>query len=540
MKINITIKTFLLIGIIACTNQTEKMVNPVKKKVEQFAEFELKADLISLSQNQRQMISIFLEISDIMDDLFWKQAYGNKSKLLDTISDSYLKKFVEINYGPWERLNENKSFVEGIGEKPKGANFYPTDMTEDEFKALEDNSKTSLYTVINRNEEGNLISVPYSVAYKEELQKAADLLKKAAKLAEDPGFKKYLELRAEAFLTDNYQPSDMAWMEMKSNTLDFVVGPIENYEDKLFGYKAAFEAYVLVKDKEWSEKLDHYATLLPVLQKNLPVEDKYKQESPGSDSDLGAYEVLYYAGDCNAGSKTIAINLPNDEEVQLAKGSRRLQLKNAMQAKFDKILVPIANELIVEDQRQSLTFKAFFEDVMFHEVAHGLGIKNVIGQDISVREALKNHYSSLEEGKADILGLYLITELVNMNELETDLIDTYTTFLAGIFRSIRFGTSSAHGVANLMRYNYFKEMGAFTRSEEGLYSVNFEKMKAAMTSLSEKILVIQGDGDYAKADTFIKKYGVMPEELRADLDKINQKGIPVDIVFKQGAEVLEL
>jgi hypothetical protein len=486
------------------------------------------------------MIPLLIDIAKIMDEIFWTQAYGDKVELLDTIDDEHTREYIKINYGPWDRLNNNQPFVDGVGEKPKGANFYPADMTVEEFEDFEAEDKKSLYTLVRRAEDGSLKTIPYHVAYKEKVQKATALLRQAAGLAEDTGFKKYLNLRAEALETDEYLASDMAWMDMKTNDIDFIVGPIENYEDQLFGYKAAHEAFILIKDQEWSERLAKYATMLPDLQKGLPVDEKYKQEEPGTNSDLGAYEVVYYAGDCNAGSKTIAINLPNDERVQLEKGSRRLQLKNAMQAKFDKIMIPISKELIDPDQQENVTFKSFFENTMFHEVAHGLGIKTTINTGESVRAALKEQYSALEEGKADILGLYMVTRLNEQEEIEGDLMDNYVTFLAGIFRSIRFGSSSAHGKANLVRFNYFKDAGAFKRSEEGTYSVDMEKMQEAMNSLSELILTIQGEGEYEKAKQLIEENAVIGEQLEADLQRLEEENIPVDIVFNQGLEVLNL
>ena len=283
---------------------------------------------------------------------------------------------------------------------------------------------------------------------------------------EDPQFAAYLRLRADALLSGEYQASDLAWMDMKSNPIELVIGPIETYEDALFGYRAAFETFVLLKDQAWSERLARFAQYMPDLQRGLPVPGEYKAEMPGSDADLNAYDVLFVAGDANSGSKTIAINLPNDEEVQLAKGTRRLQLKNAMRAKFDRILVPIADELIADDQRHHVTFDAFFGNTMFHEVAHGLGIKNTLGGRSTVRAALKEHASALEEGKADILGLYMVQRLREMGEItEGELMDDYVTFLAGIFRSVRFGASSAPGQANMVPFNYFQEAGACTRDE---------------------------------------------------------------------------
>ncbi len=386
-----------------------------------------------------------------------------------------------------------------------------------------------------------MTAIPYSRQFETQFKNAADHLVRAAQLADDPEFKSYLVARAKALLTDEYRESDLLWMDMKNNPVDIVIGPIETYEDQLFGYKAACEAYVLIKDLAWSEKLGKYADLLPELQKNLPVDDEYKREKPGTDSDLNAYDVIYYAGDCNAGSKTIAINLPNDEEVQLKKGTRRLQLKNAMRAKFDEILVPLADVLIVEDQRQHITFDAFFANTMFHEVAHGLGIKYTITDGGRVREALQEHSSALEEGKADILGLYMVTQLLESGELsEGRLEDYYITFMASIFRSVRFGASSAHGRANMLRFNFFEEQGAFTRESSGQYRVNIEKMKQAMTQLSRKILTIQGDGDYDAAATFVDEMGFVGSMLKADLERVNRAGIPTDIVFEQGKQVLGL
>lgn len=512
--------------------------------LEKYTSFTLTTDLDALTENERQMIPLLIEAGKAMEEIFWMQAYGNRAELLDGVADPNLRRFMQINYGPWDRLDGNEPFIEGVGPKPEGANFYPVDMTAAELEAAaeENPALTSLYTMVRRaDQDGELVAIPYHEFFAEPMQRAATLLSQAAALAEDPGLKRYLELRAQALVTGDYLESDRAWMDMKDNIIDVVIGPIETYEDQLFGYKAAAEAYVLVKDRAWSERLTRYAALLPALQQGLPVDDAYKQETPGSDSDLGAYDAIYYAGDCNAGSKTIAINLPNDERVQLEKGTRRLQLKNAMQAKFDKILVPIAGVLIDDDQREHVTFDAFFGNTMFHEVAHGLGIKNTITGSGTVREALRDHASAIEEGKADVLGLYMVTELIEQGEWDGALIEHYTTFLASIFRSIRFGTSSAHGRANLIRFNFFKEMGAFTRDDEtGTYRINPDNIRPAIDALSEKILTLQGDGDYEAVQAFVDQYQQMDPQLEADLARLAEAGIPVDIVFEQGVEVLGL
>lgn len=537
---------FLLLFLVSCSDKKQAENNTTqniaKERLKIYAPVRLTADLSHLSENEKKMLLLFIEAAKEMDKIFQKQAYGNLDSLLSTISDSATRAFVKINYGPWDRLDGDKPFVPGFGAKPAGANFYPQDMTKEEFEKFSAEGKQSLYTVLRRSEKGELNIIPYHVAYKAEVEKAAELLKQAAELAEDKSLKKYLELRVNALLTDDYTASDIAWLDMKTNGIDVVIGPIETYEDKLFGYKAANEAYVFIKDKEWSKRLERYAAFLPELQASLPVDGKYKRESPGTDSELNAYDVVYYAGDCNAGSKTIAVNLPNDEEIQVKKGTRRSQLKNAMRAKFDKILVPIANTLIAEDQRKHITFDAFFGNTMFHEVAHGLGIKQTINGKGTVREALKEKASALEEGKADILGLYMVTKLFKKGEIkEGELMDNYVTFLAGIFRSVRFGASSAHGKANMLRFNYFLEHGAFTRDDAtGTYRVNFEKMQDAMNSLSALILTLQGNGDYEGVAKLMEEKGNISPALQKELDKLAGLGIPVDIVFEQGTEVLGL
>ncbi|MEO2281610.1 dipeptidyl-peptidase 3 family protein [Pseudoalteromonas pernae] len=519
-----------------------QLVNIEASRLEIYTDFELNTDLSHLSGNQKKMLAKLIDASKIMDDLFWKQAFsGDKAQFLATLDNNQAQQFADINYGPWDRLNGDQVFLSGYEPKPAGAQFYPADMSKEELEASKVADKTGLYSIIKRDEQGKLYSVPYSKEYAAELEAAAKLLREASELADDKEFANYLSMRADALISDEYQASDFAWMDMKNNPIDVVIGPIETYEDQLFGYRAAFESYVLVKDMAWSERLAKFAQFLPELQTGLPVADEYKQEVPGSDADLNAYDVIYYAGHSNAGSKTIAINLPNDEQVQLEKGTRRLQLKNAMRAKFDKILMPIAAELIVPEQRKHITFDAFFANTMFHEVAHGLGIKNTITGKGTVRQSLQEHASALEEGKADILGLYMVEQLLNKGEItEGTIEDYYVTFMAGIFRSVRFGASSAHGKANMIRFNFFKQEGAFSKDENGLYKVDMEKMAAAMAKLSNLILTLQGDGDYQKVDQLVATMGDIKPELAADLEKLSQANIPVDVNFIQGKKVLGL
>lgn len=535
-------KLILELGGLGRSIVLEQFDRMIERKTREYALVDLTADISHLSENQHELLRLLFRVADIMEEIYWSQVFPDRDAAMSVMVDEDVLRFFQINYGPWERLNGNLPYLSGYGAKPAGSGFYPADITREEFEALEDPAKTGLYTLVTRNADGDLEVIPYHVAYAEQVQQAAGLLQEAAALAEDEGFRKYLELRADALLSDDYLASDMAWMDMKENDIDFVVGPIENYEDALYNYKAAHESFLLIKDKSWSERLAYINSVLPEMQRNLPVPDAYKREVPGSNSDLGAYDVIYYTGDCNAGSKTIAINLPNDERVHASKGSRKLQLKNAIRYKFEKILVPISNVLITEEQREHVTFDAFFENVMFHEVAHGLGLNHTINGKGTVRSALMEQNSALEEGKADILALYLITQMHERGMLgERDLMDNYVTFMASIFRSIRFGVASSHGKANMIRFYYFQEQDAFTKDPEtGTYSINFEKMQEAMNSLANLILTIQGNGDYETARSLVEEKGFIREELQADLERLKEMNIPVDIVFNQGPELVGL
>ena len=533
-----------MLAAVGCKSKKDCTADPeIQQKVNEYAEFELTSDLIqTLSPNEKELVKIFIEIGKVMDEIYWDQYFGNENrKSLDTICDPAIRAFANIQYGAWDRLDSEKPFIPGYGERPLGCNFYPQDMTKEEFEALDDTLKNSQYSVIRRDENGKLYVLPYHEAYKEQLAKVDVLLEKAIALAENPGLKKYLEARREAFKTDDYFESDMVWMDMKDSKLDFVVGPIENYDDGVNGLKCSHEAFVLVKDEQWSNDLSKFAALLPEMQKILPCEDKYKKEVPGTDCDINVYDVVYYAGDCNAGSKTIAINLPNDERVQLAKGSRRLQLKNAMKAKFDNIMTPIAKLMVCDEQVDSVTFNAFFGNTCYHEVAHGLGIKNTITGRGPCRQALGAQYSAWEEAKADVCGLFLTEQLIERGLItNTTVNQNYITFIAGILRSVRFGATEAHGVANIMCYNYFEEHGAFTRNAQGKYVIDVEKAREAARGWAALIIKMEGDGDMQAAMAYSSKNGKIGTKLQKDLDAIRDANIPRDIIYKQGAQVLGL
>ena len=543
-KLSVIVMAITMLAAVGCKGKKTVEPDPeIQQKVNEYAEFRLTSDLIAgLSDNEKQLVKIFIEIGKVMDEIYWDEYFGYDNRAsLDTIADPAIRAFANIQYGAWDRLDSERPFIPGYGERPLGANFYPVDMTAEEYDALADPLKESQYSVIRRNADGQLVVLPYHEAYATELAKVDSLLGEAIALADNAGLRTYLEARREAFRTDDYFQSDMVWMDMKDSKLDFVVGPIENYDDALHGLKCSHEAFVLVKDEQWSSDLSKFAALLPEMQRLLPCEDKYKKEVPGTDCDINVYDVVYYAGDCNAGSKTIAINLPNDERVQLRKGSRRLQLKNAMQAKFDNIMVPIANLMLTPDQVSKVTFNAFFGNTCYHEVAHGLGIKNTVTSHIPCRQALGAQYSAWEEAKADVCGLFLTEQLIERGLITNSTVEeNYITFIAGILRSVRFGATEAHGVANIMCYNFFKEQGAFSRDENGLYVIDVEKARAAARLWAAFIIKTEGDGDAAAAKAYSDVNGKISPELQADLDAIRDANIPRDIIYNQGAEVLGL
>lgn len=513
---------------------------PGQQAASAYKEVDLTTDLTKLSKEEQEVLKLLMQAAAYADGIFRVQSGGSAyENLFANITDPATKQRWNINYGPWDRLNNDQPFVKMAGIKPAGAGFYPTDMTKEEFETWNNPEGKSPYTMIQRDQSGKLKSIWYHDYFQREVSSITQTLNNAAAITTDPELKTYLTERANALSTDMYGASDVAWLQMKNNHLDLIIGPIENYEDKLFGLKTSYEAYVLVKDMEWSSRLAHYAELLPKLQASLPGNPKIREQEVGMDSQLAAYDVVYYAGDCNSGSKTIAVNLPNDEDIQQKFGTRRSQLKNTMRAKYDHILVPIADVLIAKEQRKHITFDAFFSNVMFHEVAHGLGVKSTFDGKQTVRESLKEQYSWLEEEKADVLGLWLIGQLYQMGEMkEGVMMDHYVTFLAGIFRSCRFGASSAHGSANMHTFNYLSERKAFSKDEKsGLYVVNEENMKKGINELAAHILELQGQGNYIVV-TKEKIKATMDDMLVKDLSKVTAMNIPVDLVFNQGPKML--
>ena len=513
----------------------------VKAQLEKFAPVEIDYDKSILSEKDQQVARKLVEASQYIDEIFFNQVYSLNENILTALKQSnelnnkvYLEYF-KIMYGPFDRLEEHEPFI-NKAQKPPGANFYSEKITKEEIlKWIEDHPEDradfeSNFTVIKKSGFG-LKAIPYSEVYKKLLEPAAILLKEAAALSENESLKKFLNSRAAAFASNDYYQSDMDWMDLDSQ-IEVVIGPYEVYEDALMNYKAAFESFITVVDPVESKKLAVVAEHLDNMEKNLPYKDEYKNFSRGNFSPIKVVQEIYTAGDTRAGVQTLAFNLPNDERVREAKGSKKVLLKNVQEAKFNKILMPIAEKVIENSQVDQVSFDAYFNHILLHEVSHGLGPGTLTlpnGEKSTVNKMLSETYSSIEEAKADICGNYNVQYLIDTGvmpkELEKSL---YVTYLAGIFRSVRFGIQEAHGQANMIQFNYLMANDAFKFDEKlKRFSVNHNKIKRAVKDLAHILLTIEAEGDYDAAKTLIKNYGVMTESMQYALD--NLEGIPVDI-----------
>ncbi len=523
-------------------NAQDKKLCELQKEIDKFVPVQLDFDKTLINDNQKQVLLHLIEAAKLMDEIFLRQVYSKNIMLRDKLSKGTTElekkeyELFDLFKGPFNRLDHNKPFIEGIGPKPLGANFYPEDMTKEEFNEyLKLNPKKvkdfeSNFTVIKRV-EGDLVAIPYSEEYKEFLVKAAEHLNKAAEISKNKSVKDYLKKRAKAFLTNDYFESDMAWMDMKDNAIEVVIGPYEVYEDELFGYKAAFEAFVNVKDPVESQKLEMVAKYLVDLEKNLPIEDKYKNFNRGNSSPIAVVYEVFSGGDTKAGVQTTAYNLPNDERVREAKGSKKVMLKNIAKAKFDKILTPIVKIAMDDNVVKQTSFNAFFTHTLLHEMSHGIGpgIITIKGKKTSVNRELKDLYSTIEEAKADTLGVYNSFFFVDKGEFEQGFdLEIVSTFIGGIFRSVRFGINEAHGGANAIIFNYLQDEGVIVYDGNAeKFSVNLDKAKAGFTKLAKELLMIEALGDYKKAQAFVEKYVVIRPEMKKVLDKL--ESVPVDI-----------
>jgi hypothetical protein len=505
----------------------------------------LTTDLAPLTAHERTMLPILIEAADLMEDVYWREVVGPREEALASVQDPRLRRKFEINAGPWDRLSGDEPFIPNVGERPKGARFYPPDMTVEEFDRAADKEAgeafRGTYTIVRRDVGGRLEAVPYHVAFATQSRRAADLLRQAARLADDAGLRRYLEVRATALETDDYRPSDEAWMDMKSNRVDIVIGPIEVYDDKLLGCKASHQAIVLIRDLAWSQRLIRYRAMLPRLQAALPVPSTYQSEEPGLDADLNVYDAVYHSGFANRPPVASAINLPNDEEVALTKGTRRLQLKNVMRAKFEAIVVPIARAILPEDQLAALTFDAWFEGIMFHEIAHGLGLHHTIDRKRTVRHALRDQATAVEEQKADVLGQFMLQWLAENDEPDhAPRLGHVVAHVTDFFRLLRFGGASPYARISASELTYLIARGGVERDNAGRYRVDVELASAAFAQMATRLLTIQGDGDHAGAIRWYEETGRSGTGFRAEIERLAKSTIPIDVVFEQGPDVLGL
>ena len=530
-----------------------KPVDDVKKQDASLAPVEIAFDDSQLDENEKKALQLLVKAAKYMDDIFLKQVYSKNEALAKELREgkhpdySALYNYFKVNFGPFDRLDEDLPFINTKELKPKGANFYPEDITKEEFeKWLTDHPQdkaafTSNFTIIRR-EEGKLKAIPYSQAYADHLKPAADLLKQAAELIENKSLKTYLNSRADALSSNDYFQSDMDWVDLKDHNIEIVIGPYEVYEDALFGYKAAFECFITLVDKEESKKLSALAGYLDEMEKHLPYDDKYRNFKRGASSPVIIANEVFTAGDTKAGVQTTAFNLPNDERVREAKGSKKVMLKNVARAKFDKCWIPIVNTVLAESDLPYISFDSYYNHVLMHEVAHGLGpgIIEKNGKKTTVNQELKDLYSVIEETKADILGLWNLGFMVDKGFFPKELKGKmHVSHLGGIFRSVRFGTHSAHGGANLIQLNYIMDKGGFQYNEEtARFSVNRDKVNEAVKALSHEVLMIEALGDYERAKALVDKYRVVTPALEKALDML--KAVPIDIkpVFAIEKEIL--
>lgn len=528
MKKNVFILALAIIAMVSCKQKSQ---SPFEWNVTKYAVVDIEApDLSGITDNGKEVLNLYRFAADEVDAIYWEQYFGDKQALLDSITDPVQKTFAEINYGPWDRLN-GKSFIEGYADRAPGAGFYPADMTVEEFNAYDNPDKNSPYTLIRRADDGSLETVWYHDAYAEHIEKIANYLKAAADITIKPSVRKYLLSKIEALRTDRYYDSGIAWLDMDDSKMDLVIGPNEAADDQLMGLKRSYEAFVLLKKEARTKELMQFVSRIGEFQQNLPGDPAYKTFQPGTGSNIFSCDALYYAGKANAGVKVIALNLPFDNDVQRDKGSRTILLENIIKAKYDNIIAPAGKVLLNSDATEHLVSEAFFWNIVFREVAHGLGVKETVNGKGSVEQALGNVAPTLEEVKANTAGVLLVCQLQKNFDIHRIFgkEDALTTFFVSNVRSERFGEGSSLGRANILIHNYLREAGAFERKPSGKYTLNISKMEEALSDLTALVLKIQATGDKAAADELEAKYSKLSSDYEADRQSLALEGIPADI-----------
>ncbi len=523
---------YTLIGLVLLISCKENKTTGIQRKVNNYEVVKISApDLSHISDNGKEVLNLYRFIADEADKIYWKQCFGDKTEM-EKLADPFEREYALINYGPWDRIT-GKSFVKGYGDRPEGANFYPSDMSHTEFNNYDNAAKYSPYTLIRRDENGKLKVSWYHDEYKEHIDKMCNYLTAAADITIKPSVKNYLLKKAEALRTDNYYESNLAWLEMTDSKMDLIVGPNENPDDQLYGLKNSYEAFVLLKDVEKTEEISSYTSRMREFQQLIPCEEKYRQFVPEKTSHIFACDAIYYAGEANAAIKVIALNLPYDTRVQKEKGTRTIIMKNILDEKFNRIVFPTGRVLIEKDQQRHIDSYAFFWNTVFREVSHGLGVKETLDKKVAYN-ALGNQAFTIEDIKANLLGVFLSCEMIRRHQIP-DIItkeDALTTYFANVLRSERFGENGPLGRVNLIIYNYLKEKGGFYRNESGKYLLDYTKFHEGIKEGIAEIMKIQATGDIDAARNLVKKYSIISKEYRTDTMNLGLEGVPVDIRFE--------
>ena len=515
-------------------NQETKTQLTIQDRINQYAPIKLNPDTASLTDKQKKFLQLLIEASSYVNDILWLQNFGDKQEILSKITDKDTLTYVKINFGPWDYVRNNEPFITGYGKKPAGANFYPNDIKYLPFIQMPFSDKLSMHTIIKRNPEDNtLYTVPYNEAYKEQIEKITKKLQEAIQYCDNEQFKKYLEEKIKTLQTDDYYTSDALWMDIKDRKIDIIIGAYDTELDKFLNLKAAYEAFVMIRNDEWTNKLASYIKLLPTLQKSLPVEDSYKNQKLAIGTDMVVCDLVYVGGYSDFGPKQIAITRPMEGKVTMEKGTRKIQFMNVTNAKFQKILYPIAQLLVDSSQAQKVSTKAFFESNFFFEISEGLILKKTINNKGTVKSALKDFYNIARNIHNDVMRLYLLSILANHKELDVDIESSYVTYLADMFRSIRFGTAHSQAKAAIINLNFFLEKGAITKNKKtGKYKIDYDKMKKAVKEQTYNILIIEGNGDYKSLKEMYNKYSYLNKDIEKDIAKVNNSNIPIDIRFE--------
>ena len=511
----------------------------IRERLNQYTPITLNVDLSTLSNAQKQVVANLIKAAKFVNIIFCKQSFDKGPAFLSTLNDSDSIAYFHINYGPWDRLENNAPFVTNVKKRPLGANFYPHDIKYLPFLQFKDDKKTDAYTIIRRHDDGSLFSVPYHEFFKPEIDSIVHYMRLAAEICPNKDFKNYLNQRIQAIETDQYIESDKTWMALKNNTIDFVIGAFETEEDQFLNLKTAYEAMVLLKDNAWTEKVKSIKTLLPDLKSKLPVEQKYKDALASiNKTDIIAYNVLYFSGFDNAGPKHITLTRPMNPRTVIETGSRKLEFENIIEAKFNSILKPIANIMIDKTQVNNLKANAFFENSLFYEIGDGFFFKQLINGDKDVKNALKEHYNTIKKINNDILRLFILQTLKKDHKLEGNINDNYLAFFADFFRILRLSDNIPQVKGNIITFNYFSAKGVISKTKGGLYHIDLSKMEKTVNDFTKLILKIEGNGDYKSACELIEDYGSLSPQLKADLSKTKNGSIPIDIRLNQGIEIL--